>query len=249
MRLSVYPKMAFISPHVDLKTDTLTVSAPGRESLKIDLGNARHESSATSVVKVCGNKCGASLWGDFRVSEWFSEYLGVQCWLARHSGGAYQLPSNAGVPRSPFIAFANEQPLLLISEHAVDALNTVLTQQNQRTVSTRHFRPNMVVRVMGQSTNVNNQQHTEDGWKSVLVSEKNLDLAVVGQCARCSMVDVDPSSGMKGKTLRALAHYRRANGQIVFGIFLRANDGGEDAERSLRDEMSWFEEGDRLICD
>jgi molybdenum cofactor sulfurtransferase len=58
------------------------------------------------------------------------------------------------------------------------------------------------------------------------------------------MVDVDPSSGMKGKTLRALADYRRRNnGQITFGIFLR----GVGDEKSGQPGV-WLEEGDTMFC-
>jgi uncharacterized protein YcbX len=80
--------------------------------------------------------------------------------------------------RSRQIAFANEQPLLLISEHAVDALNDVLTSQNQESVSSRHFRPNMVVRLVGQARKT--KAHLEDGWNRLSVEEKGLH-GVVGE--------------------------------------------------------------------
>jgi molybdenum cofactor sulfurtransferase len=181
-------------------------------------------------------------------SEWFSEFLGVPCWLARHSGTAYTLP--LGLPResvsvslrSPHVSFANEQPLLLISEHAVDSINYVLSSQGERLVSTMHFRPNMVVRLVGRAADA--YSHTEDGWKQIELIGKDTQLEVAGPCARCSMVDVDPSSGMKGKTLRALADYRRRNnGQITFGIFLR----GVGDEKSGQPGV-WLEEGDTMFC-
>jgi molybdenum cofactor sulfurtransferase len=241
--------MATLTPTVDLDRRVLTVSAPDCRDLELNLDEDSKYDDGGSIVKVCGNRCGGILWGDFAVSEWFSEYLGVRCWLARHSDGHYHLPDDAcatGPPslRSRQIAFANEQPLLLISEHAVDALNDVLTSQNERSVSSRHFRPNLVVRLVGQARKT--KAHEEDGWSRLRVEEKGVQFDVVGECARCSMVDVDPSTGMKGKTLRALADYRRRNGQITFGIFLR----GQSNELSLLQKKDVLvEEGDIVFCE
>ena len=253
MRLSIYPKMASITPVVDTETSTMTVSAPGQDSIMISLEDSTDGQPTGSIVKVCGKICGAKLWGDLTVSNWFSNYLGVRCWLARHDSksGTFQLPQQVTsiLPRSPSIAFCNEQPLLLISEHAVDTLNRVLGQQNQRTVCSRHFRPNMVVRTMGDEHQVlsgSTAQHTEDGWTTLTVVDKKLDFQVVGRCARCSMVDVDSSTGLKGRTLGALADYRRSNGQILFGIFLQGTK--ESYCDNLQQQTMWLEEGDILFC-
>ena len=58
----------------------------------------------------------------------------------------------------------------------------------------------------------------------------------MGKCARCQMVDVDPSSGMKGNTLRALARYRRERGKINFGTFFTGNPNAPEGKL-------WLEEG------
>ena len=60
-----------------------------------------------------------------------------------------------------------------------------------------------------------------DKWKKIVLPRHELEFNVIGPCARCSMVDIDPTSGAKGgKTLRALAQYRRDKGKINFGVFL-----------------------------
>lgn len=245
MRLQTYPRMAFIRPMIDLKRGIMTVTAPDHPHLVLSLDVAECVEDSGSVVRVCGNRCGAVVWGDHKASAWFSNVLGVQCWLARYSVGNYELPGSLATPstssRSSRVAFANEQPILLISEHAVEALNDVLRAQRQRLVNSRHFRPNLVVRFAGQVDKV--KAHSEDGWEQVQLLDKGVDFDVVGPCARCSMVDVDPSSGMKGRTLRALVDYRRNNGQITFGIFLRG--AGHDSQPSSK---VWLEEGDLLTC-
>ena len=244
MRLQTHPRMAFLRPQIDAEKRTMTVFAPGRESIELALDESCESAdNESSMVTVCGNQCGALLWGDIATSDWFSEYLGVQCWLSRHSSGQYlvRTQSSGRILRNPGIAFANEQPLLLISEHAVDLINETLSSRGERLVSSKHFRPNMVVRLVGQTEY--SQRHTEDGWKQIELTGKDTQLEVVGHCARCSMVDVDPSSGMKGKTLRALSDYRREkNGQITFGIFLRGRSNSIDS-RLVR-----VEEGDLLFC-
>jgi molybdenum cofactor sulfurtransferase len=245
MRLSVYPKMSQIRPSIDLSKKTMIVAAPGHQHLKLSLDEAPRYADGASIVKICGNRCGGIMWGSREASDWFSEFLGVQCWLARYYSAGYQLPEDSlfsNVPlREKSIAFANEQPLLLISEHAVDALNDILAEARARLlVSSRNFRPNFVVRLVAPCSHTK-LSRVEDGWSRVqLCGKKTATFDVVGQCARCSMVDVDPSSGMEGNTLRALADYRRSNGQISFGIFLRGT--GE------RQEDVWVREGDLLIC-
>lgn len=284
MRLQTYPKMAHIKPIIDIETRTMKVTATGCQShLLLNLDGEPGCIDDEHVVKVCGNRCSAMVWGDYNASVWFSDFLGVSCWLARHSkDGKYEIPdctTSPSVPK-PIVrqngtAFANEQPILLISEHAVEALNEVLKNESRTLVSSRQFRPNVVVRILGlDSSDTRLNGNTEDGWKKIeminhpLLKQK-VKFDVVGPCARCSMVDIDPTTGMKGKTLRALAQYRRKNGQITFGIFLRATTNTSSRESSmipkklnqsgymsipLIDQISdynsgvWIEEGDILLC-
>jgi molybdenum cofactor sulfurtransferase len=99
----------------------------------------------------------------------------------------------------------------------------------------------LVVRLRN-GNNVHALGNLEDGWATLDFEGKGIAFEVVGPCPRCSMVDIDPTSGMKGKTLRALAEYRRKNGQINFGIFLRK-------KTVLASESNaWIEEGDIILC-
>jgi molybdenum cofactor sulfurtransferase len=149
-----------------------------------------------------------------------------------------QRANGSPLVRNPRAGFANEQPILLISENAVAALNQVLEEQNQKLVGSRHFRPNLVVKSIGEDG-----CHIEDEWKTLrLAPNATLIFEAKGSCARCTMIDYDPMTGKKGKTLRALAKYRRRNGQITFGIFLQAV--AEDSEN----KEIWIEEGDELLC-
>ena len=86
------------------------------------------------------------------------------------------------------------------------------------------------------------QQHIEDDWKTLSIPSKSFSFKVEGSCPRCTMVDYDPVTGQKGKTLRALARYRRQNGRIVFGIFLQAIMSRQNSESIS------IEEGDVFRC-
>lgn len=222
LRLSTYPKMGLIRPYIDLDNKTLTVKATGLVDLVVDLDVAARCSDSTKAIKVCGtSECGGRIWGDHSVSQWFTSVLGVQCWLVRYVSESSASPTNQvrdsdsqkNLVRS---GFENECPILLISQNSVDALNGVIWKQGSKLVNSKYFRPNFVVKQP-----LNTSSNPEDEWSEVIVPRSKTKLSVVGQCARCSMVDIDPSSGMKGgKTLRALAEYRRQEGRINFGIFL-----------------------------
>jgi molybdenum cofactor sulfurtransferase len=108
--------------------------------------------------------------------------------------------------------------------------------------------------------------HIEDDWTEVsLIRPSNHDnddyeksstcrlkYTVQGGCPRCTMVDYDPATGSKGKTLRALAKYRRHNGRIVFGIFLNLVFPSKSMTRRSDDEDEtqdrWISEGDIMEC-
>lgn len=247
MRLQSCPRMGSLEPVIDMTARTMIVRAPGCRDLVILLDDKSLVANEQddSIIKVCGNKCGGRLWGDLAVSDWFSSFLGVRCWLARHCGDRYEVATGSRVG----VAFANEAPLLLLSQHSVENLNKVLMAEGQEHVTPRHFRPNLVVRATASGkdgvaiSTMLNHANPEDRWKNLSVVEKHLMLDIVGQCARCSMVDIDPITGAKQKTLRALADYRQNKGKITFGVFLRLASQ-QHATRTIL----WLEEGDTIKC-
>ena len=259
MRLHSYPRMGLIAPSIDLERSLLIVSAPGRDNLTISLasdGNETTESStsgddkATGHIRVCGSKACANVWGGHEATEWFSSFLGVQCWLVRHKGGRGESldHNNEGVLVKR--AFANEASLLLVSQSSIDELNAILSEQRSKRVTSRHFRPNLVVKSHNpllESNHSASHLHPEDSWSRVELIDQGVELVSGGPCARCQMVDVDPSSGMKCKALRALSEYRRRGGQIIFGIFLSSSLTDKNP-LLLKHDKVWVREGDVLRC-
>ena len=119
LRLQTCPKLGLVSPKIDPVANTMAVSAPGRPDLVVSLSDDLYH-GGDNAVQVCGNKCGGKVWGDADVSEWFSSFLGIQCWLARYSSdGERKKQSGSNEETAARVGFSNEQPLLLVSENAM----------------------------------------------------------------------------------------------------------------------------------
>lgn len=225
MRLSAHPRMALLAPAVDLQRRTLLVRAQGRRPLSLPLDDGCEAAGrGLSGLQVCGADCCGRDCGDAAAS-WFSEVLGVQCRLVR-----FHAPGHA---RAASVAFANESPLLLLSQASVDALNGALARSGEPPVDARHFRPNLVVSggaAAGGAAPIN----PEDRWSAVDLAAGQLKLAISGPCARCAMVEVDPSSGARhGAVLRALAQYRRDRTRIHFGVFCGPGEVASNGQRMV----------------
>ena len=184
---------------------------------------------------MCGEACAGRPFGGDEASRWLSKCLGVQCRLIRHAeppvvqhaGHAGGISGAvAGSPqRADSIAFANEAPLLMLSQASVDALNRALHAAGDAPVSSRHFRPNLVVEggaaLLPTAADVQQRvSGPEDGWAGAQLAGGAVTLRVTGPCARCAMVEIDPTSGAAhGTVLRALARHRRRRSRLVFGVF------------------------------
>jgi molybdenum cofactor sulfurtransferase len=266
MRLQSFPQMAKIRPSIDLQRKTLTVTAPGVEDLVLFLDD--HACLELSHdVNVCGNNHHGKVFGSRISAAWFSSVLGIRCFLVRYVNNViterngdekFAVESKASQEKSVNVkcrSFSNEAPLLLITQQAVNILNNTLKVQGQSLVSSLHFRPNLVLDIdddcnerIVQSVNDISQslikQHPEDWWYRILINEGELEFTVVGQCSRCTMVDICPETGKKEyKALRVMADYCRSKGNINFGVFLRLHNSECLA---IRKHFSVISEGDKV---
>ncbi len=253
MRLHSYPKMSQIESTIDLERSIMTVTAPGHVNLVLSLDKSADSALGVSAtprdVEVCGALCTGKVWGGPKASSWFSSVLGIRCWLARHCERVDQ----TAIGHSGKDSYSNEAALLVVSQRSISLLNSVIVSQGWgQQVDSRHFRPNIVISTLSSDENNDNQNesvennddpgriHPEDSWTKILISCEGteLELSAIGKCARCQMVDIDPTSGMKGNTLRALAQYRRERGKIHFGTFF-AGIGDESIDKG----DVWLAEG------
>jgi len=141
---------------------------------------------------------------------WFSGFLRTDCRLVYMDAactralkakydGQYGLDGDE-------VSLADGFPLLLISQAALDLLNTKLAQP----VPMLRFRPNLVV--------AGAAPHAEDGWRRIRVGETEFELAK--QCIRCVFTTVDFERGAfdpSGEPLRTLIGYRRTPDGVAFG--------------------------------
>jgi len=239
MRLHSYTQMSQVCTSIDLSTNVMTVSAPNQKNLTLSLDS---ESETVKDIQVCGTLCKGSIYGGSKASRWFSSVLGVRCWLARHHGNN----DNKNEQENNGYAYYNEASILLVSQQSISYLNTVISAQGGKLVESRQFRPNIVVVRSCNEEEGNTEEeevtNPEDSWEKIIIEGMLgdvVELKSVGKCARCQMVDVDPSSGMKGNILRALAQYRRERGKINFGTFFAGNPNAPEGK-------VWLEEGSRV---
>lgn len=77
-------------------------------------------------------------------------------------------------------------------------------------IEMERFRPNIVVEGPA--------PWDEDAWRAVTIGG-SVRLAVVKPCARCTVVTVDPATGVMGKEpLRTMATFRKQGHKVLFGM-------------------------------
>jgi molybdenum cofactor sulfurtransferase len=244
MRLSSHPNLSQIRPSVDITTNVMIVRAPQHDDLILSLEEPANASTFSKDVEVCGILCSGNIWGGRAASKWFTAVLGVRCWLAR-----YEKPDKCKIKTDSMnetqtmqTSYSNETALLLVSLQSINTLNSIISTQGWgKQVDARHFRPNIVVNT--NDTIHRGDVHPEDSWEKIVITGKSgeVKLLAAGRCARCQMVDIDPTSGTKGNTLRALAQYRRDRGRIYFGTFF---SGVKD--KDIDGCLAWLEVGDKV---
>jgi len=118
-------------------------------------------------------------------------------------------------------------------------------------IKVENFRPNLLV------SGGTGAPHQEDSWKSIIISgprspraitdtagalpaERNaLQLQITGPCGRCSMVNVDGTSGsMDCRAFQALATYRKDGSSVYFGQFCSLTQ--------FNDETAWLSVGSNV---
>lgn len=211
-----HPTMALI--RVDaLDADGVTVSAPGKEPLRIDRIDAeRGEPFLVYKSTVEGLRVGRE------ADDWFTDVLGTPCHLiqsvdhvtrevADEYPAAHEDPGSIGRR----VDFADDLPLLVATRASLDALNDKL----EDAVEMRRFRPNVILD--GTTSFAENQWH-------LLRREDGFELLGAKPCVRCSMITVDLERGeLDGpEPLRSLTALNNP-GKIgpVFGALMMSRGG------------------------
>lgn len=188
----------------------LALEAPGMPPLIVKLADA----NGTLPVTVWKSEVDARLSGA-AVDAWLTTYLQRPARLVHMDADVHRPVQSPRARPGDEVSFADGHPLMLITQAALDALNTRLAKP----VSMLQFRPNLVVEGA--------PAHAEDEWTCVRIGEVVFDVAKA--CTRCVFITVDPERGERdpdGEPLRTLTRYRRTGEGVTFGQHLIPRSAG-----------------------
>ncbi|KAG0198844.1 hypothetical protein BGX28_007776 [Mortierella sp. GBA30] len=124
-------------------------------------------------------------------AQFFTEYLDLPCRFVYKS--PYHVrpvvehsPGVAEIGFQPETAFADNFPILCLSEESVQDINTHL----EKPVTALNFRPNLLISGVTKAWE-------EDTWCTVDI--RGVTYYFVCRCTRCDMPNIDPETGIKDK--------------------------------------------------
>ncbi|KAK0642331.1 Molybdenum cofactor sulfurase [Lasiodiplodia hormozganensis] len=233
-----YPRMALIRPSIDLEQGCLRVRSASSDTaseicipLSADpsyfAGPNGHKSAIST--RVCGDVVAAQRYASSRVSDFFSQALGVDCTLARfpaaggtgastrHAKAHLQQTMPGAFPDAARpILLSNESPILVISRSSVNRLNEQIKAGGGKAAEAEVFRANVVIAERLHSRPGGEQPYAEDSWQGIAVGQQRFQL--LGACRRCQMVCIDQQAGTKNEEpFVTLAKTRRREGKVYFG--------------------------------
>jgi uncharacterized protein YcbX len=199
------PKMALVETH--LTSTALRLKAPGMLQLEVPLAS---EGDVVEVT-VWNDQVPAVTQGEV-ADAWFSRYLDIPCRLMRFDPEARRLSNvrYTGATAAPY-KFADAFALLVASTASLADLNARLAKRGIAPVGIERFRPNIVLAGI--------EAFEEDYVERLALGDA--ELRVVKPCVRCSVPNVDPTTGIPstepGDTLAIYRDNARAGG-ITFGV-------------------------------
>jgi len=220
-----------------LENGILTLSAPGKESIKTDLAK----------IVAGGNVTRIRLWEDkpvdafdcgSEISEWITDYVGRTSdgvppfRLYYYTPGLFNSRTINNMDKyKPLIGshkdlnvFPDLTPYMLMTESSMHDLNT--RTPNGEQFSIMNFRPNFIVS--------GTKPFDEDKWAKVKIGDQTLFSNIVA-CTRCVLTTIDWTTGEKHprtEPLRTLRSYRLSKNpeekkifgvSPMFGIHLKAD--------------------------
>jgi uncharacterized protein len=207
------PAMVLI--RVEMSGDGLRLSAPGLADLDVPLPSPEAKRLCVSIWKDTVD----AMLGDPAAHVWLSAFLRQPVRLVYMDAAARRAVDPAYAQPGDEVSFADGYPLLVISQAALDGLNTRLVVAGRPPVTMAQFRPNLVI--------ADAAAHVEDSWRRVRIGGVLFD--AVKPCTRCVFTTVDPVSGTRredGEPLNILKDYRRTPAGITFGMNLIPRGAG-----------------------
>ena len=203
-----FPKLLSIRARTRVKG--LELTAPGMPAIEVSVP----ASAAPRFEVTVWNDRVEGLRSAVDADDWLSRFLGLPCRLV-YMDAACVRPF-AGAAGDGEVSFADNAPLLFVSNASLDDLNRRLASP----MDMRRFRPNLVAAGTG--------AYAEDDWNRIRVGE--VVFRGMERCDRCAVTTIDPDSAEKHpqqEPLRTLSRYRRAaDGGVYFGRNLKPESLG-----------------------
>ena len=209
-----HPSILHLHPRIE--NDRLILTYKNR---KIGAVSLQTDSQVQEVeFKIFSYDAFGSVIEDEPLTQSISNLIGVRCRIMATSKLKKRpVLEKHGGQENDTIAFADQAPILLVSEASLEDLNTRTSSKIQM----QQFRPNIVIS--------ETQVGEEDTWKRIQIGEKVV-LRLIQQCERCIFTTIDPVTLKKhprGEPLRTLSKYR-LNGRknTVFGMHAVVDQSG-----------------------
>ena len=200
-----YPKMALFKPSLDFKNGLLRIrftgpkapSTPSEISIPLsqDPSMFEHKASPSNgfASRVCGDSISPQIYTSDFVTDFFTNILGVPCYLARfppqganpstrHAKPHLQykassnetkgttVPDSASLLRSPMpLLLSNESPILAISRSSLNRLNETIKSRSPpgKAASAEVFRANIIIAEDPALPAGIEQPYIEDSWRNM----------------------------------------------------------------------------------
>jgi len=226
------PRMALV--RITLKSDEMILRAPGMLAVHVAVDRVEERTE----VEVWNDRVAAFDMGAL-CAQWFSDFLGTKLRLVRYDPDVRRLsPAQWTGALEAENAFQDAFPLLVASTASLAEINTRLVRAGAEPVTLARFRPNLVLAGL--------DAHGEDQLDQIVFGsdEGPIRIKLVKPCARCSIPDVDPTSGSAGHAVGdALATYRadpRMGGALTFGMNAVIVEGvGRTLAAGMRGDASY----------
>lgn len=258
-----YPKMALIRPDLRIKEGVLAIwYKETRVDVPLSSAPSLYESSWTAQTKVCDDKVTTWRLKNFEEgNKFFSDILGVPCYLARFpSGGSgpaarhakahlqkHQQPSSQLMPAAYVDANSGmltpprsddgktRRPILLSNESPILLINSASVAAVNKGIAERSGKAAdaRVFRANIVVSSIDDRPYAEDGWSSIRIGQQ--DFAMLGSCRRCHMICIDQETAEKNaEPFLTLAKTRKMDGKVWFGCHMCHNPKEEVTREGQR---------------
>ncbi|KAF5708906.1 molybdenum cofactor sulfurase [Fusarium mundagurra] len=278
------PKMALLRPTLDFGKGELIIAyrgtqhsgQPSQISIPLSADPSVIDSSIDrQSSRVCGEKVSTQIYTSDRINSFFSNALGIPCFLARFPPGGlglksrlskaqiqrYQQPSKIhtlpgsfpDVPSPPDSDSEQHKPtkILLSNESPILVIHSSSVDAlNQQIID----RGGSSVEEKSFRANITLEQapgfkaqpaFSEDRWGSMSIGRQNFRL--LGACRRCQMVCIDQETGeKKEEPFVTLAKTRRFDGKVYFGVHMRHDPFAEGDVMKKESQYPTIEVGDSV---